>query len=154
MVRLTGTKVAVTPIYDPDKTSSGLWIPDHAKERVDQGIVKYVGSEVEGVKIGDYVLFSGWTGTLVNLEGEGQLIILPEEFITCMVEAPDSDIPGLYFRDREGNYFTATYEMTMHLIADAFQNQDWRHGLTAVARKIRGSQIHELPTVADHKKWR
>lgn len=120
MIRLTTTKIAVDPILDSDITAGGIIIPDIAKDRADQGIVKYIGPECKHVEIGDYVLFSGYTGTTVRLEGEGLLIILHEEFVTCKIEPPDTEIPGVYFRDRMGIYFPATYEMAIGLISKAF----------------------------------
>jgi co-chaperonin GroES (HSP10) len=122
MIRLTENKIAVEPIWDSDYSPSGLIIiPDEAKERCDQGIVKYVGPKVKDLKIGDYVLFSGYTGTTVRLEGEGIFIIMREDFVTAIVEEPATDIPGLYFRDKNGEYWTATYEMAMRLMAKRLQ---------------------------------
>lgn len=121
MIRVPHNKVAVSPISDPDRTASGLlYIPDVGKQRCDQGIVKYVGSDVQEITVGDYVLFSGYSGTTVIIEGEGNLIILPEEFITCRIDPPDTNINGLYFRTSSGEYFTATYEMAVEVIAQQF----------------------------------
>lgn len=124
MIRLTGTKIAVDPILDSDMTRGGLYIPDIAKERADQGIVKYIGPDCKDVEIGDYVLFSGYSGSTVRLEDEGLLIIMYEEFVTCKIEPPDTEVPGVFFRDREGLYFPATYEMAIELIRLAFQDKN------------------------------
>ena|SRR2546421_5375127 len=119
MLTLRGDRVAAVPLFDPDMYSS-IIIPDMAKERVDQGIVKYIGSKVETVKIGDHIIFSGYTGTTLSLEDEGILIILPEEFVTAIIdEHTPFDVNGLYFKDTEGNYFTATYEQALRLIAQS-----------------------------------
>lgn len=99
MIKLTLNKVAVTPINDPDVSKGGIIIPDIAKERCDQGIVKYCGPDCVDTKVGQYVLFSGYTGTLVHVEGEGRIIIMPEDFIVAeLVEPANVDVPGLYFR--------------------------------------------------------
>lgn len=135
MIGLTGTKIAVTPIFDPKFAGAeyadpklgkavDLWIPDDARERCDQGIVKYVAPGVKDVRIGDYVIFSGYVGTLVNVDGE-QLIIFPEEFAQAVLGAPSTDVDGLYFRAMDGTYFTATYEMAFELIARAFRDAPW-----------------------------
>lgn len=123
MISLPGNKVGVDGIPDPDSSLGGIIIPDMAKKRTKQGIVKYVGPDVKYVKIGDHVVFSGYTGTTVLLEGEGVIIIMPEDFITCLLEAPDTDVPGLYFKGSDGQYFTATYEMAMAVITDHFTNK-------------------------------
>ena len=138
MIQLPYNKIACEPIFDSDLTPSGLlYVPDTAKERCDQGIVKYVGIQkpneetgelhfLGGIQPGDYVLFSGYTGTLVELEDEGLLIIMPVEFIIAKILPPVTDIEGLYFKDKEGNYFTATHEMVMKLIANNYKNEEWR----------------------------
>jgi chaperonin GroES len=122
--------IAVKPIPDPDKTKSGLWIPDEAKERTDQGIVAYTGPNVKSIKKGDYVLFSGYTGTVVQLEDEadGVLIVFDERFVTAVLNNPDTEVRGLYFRGLDGEYFEATYEMVMNLIAESFRGTPFARG--------------------------
>lgn len=104
MIRLSENKIAVSPIFDPDKSPGGIYIPEQAKDRCDQGIVKYIGPEVKDIKVGDYVLFSGYTGTLVSLEDEGLLIIFREEFVTCRIEPENVVIPGLFFKVKAESY--------------------------------------------------
>lgn len=66
------------------KTSGGLYIPDTAKEKPQEGEVVAVGkgkllengSRVEpDVKAGDRVLFGKYSGTEVKLDGEDLLIM-------------------------------------------------------------------------------
>jgi len=126
VMRVPGSNVACVPIFDSDMTESKLlYIPDMAKDRCDQGIVKYVGPLVRWVKPGDHVLFSGYSGTLLSVAGEGRLIVMPERYLHAKVDPPDTDVPGLYFKSRDGVYFIATYEMAMELIADAFREASW-----------------------------
>lgn len=130
MIKLTGNKVAVRPRFDSDRSPSGLLIiPEEAKTRADQGIVKYIGPEVKDTRIGDYVIFSGYAGTLVNMEGEGKLIILPEDFLVfTLVRSFETAIEGLYFRDRDGEYFPATYETAFEIIAASLKEDEWLRG--------------------------
>jgi len=114
--------VFIQPVYDPDKTESGLYIPDMAKERVDQGVVKYVGERCRWLKVGDYVLFSGYAGETVDLEGEGLLIAMSERLVVAIVGDIDwsiTNVPGLYFKDRNGEYLPAPAEYSIKLITDA-----------------------------------
>jgi chaperonin GroES len=120
MLTLLSNTIAVLYIGDPEKTSGGLYIPDVAKERADQGIVKYVGKDVKDVKVGDYVVFSGWTGTVIHMEGEGGMIILPEDQVECIVHPDATEIPGLYHMSREGGFFPATYESATSLLRERF----------------------------------
>lgn len=130
MINITGNKIAVVPIYDPDMIGH-IIIPDIAKTRSDQGLVKYVGKGVKDIEVGDYVIFSGYTGTLLSLEDEGRLIIMDADFIVAKVDPPDmltnTSVPGLFFRARDGEYFEATYEMAMELIRDMILDHPFRN---------------------------
>lgn len=146
MLTMTLNKVAIAPIFDPDKIGS-IHIPDQAKERCDQGIVKYVSGDCEYLQVGDHVLFSGYSGTLIQLEDEGLLIIMPEDFITAIIYDDPIDIPGLYFKAQDGTYFTATHEMATHIITQAMS------GHTSVRHSAR-SKIDNRPKVEDYNRLR
>lgn len=125
MVELVGNNVALTPIFDPDVSPGGLYIPEMAKERCDQGIVKYIGPKVKWVKPGDYCLFSGYSGTYLDVQDEGRLIVMPENYLICKIKPEPTEVPGVYFRGVDGQYFPATYEMTIELVAQAFHEAEW-----------------------------
>lgn len=86
MLRVLDEDVACIPIRDPDRTESGLWVPEKAKQRVDQGIVKYVGPNVTTVRRGDHVIFGGYGGNKLTVEGEGELILVPESGIVAIYD--------------------------------------------------------------------
>ena len=111
-------KVIIEPMFEPEMVGS-LYIPDTSRARVNQGIVKYIGPSVTSVHPGDHVLFSGYSGTTMKLEGEGTVIIMPEKMITAVLIDEPFDIPGLYFKDKAGLYWEATYEFAMTLITKA-----------------------------------
>lgn len=143
MIRLTENKIAVQLIRDNDEVETKaalskkeleflgitedqlqqttLEVPDDAKERSDQGIVKYVGPAVKDVKIGDHVLFGGYTGTTVLMEDEGAMVILREDFVIAILDSPDTVVPGLYLYDGS-DYFPTTYEIAIQLMAEAMGN--------------------------------
>lgn len=140
MLQLPKKNIAAVPLYDSLQTSGGLWIPESSRERCDQGIVKYVGLDVKEIKEGDHILFSGYSGTFLELEGEGVLIILPERFVVARItydgaEVANIDINGLYFRDTKGDYWPATYEFASRLIAKSLEESPWFKKLTAWAWK-------------------
>lgn len=96
-------------------------IPIPVGERCDQGVIKYLGSDVKGLNRGDYVFFSGYSGTLVNIEDEGLLIIMEARFIICTYDLDKyMQIPGLYFMDTFGRPIEATFEQAMNIIASTF----------------------------------
>ncbi|HLR27008.1 MAG TPA: co-chaperone GroES [Fodinibius sp.] len=76
-------RVLVQPEPAEDKTSSGIIIPDTAKEKPQEGTVVAAGpGKVEnGTKIdmsvaeGDKVLYGKYSGTEITLDGEEYLIM-------------------------------------------------------------------------------
>jgi co-chaperonin GroES (HSP10) len=118
MLNLLNDRVAIQPVFDSDKIGN-IYIPDQAKSRCKQGLVKYVGDGCKDVKPGDYVFFPGYSGTVFNLEGEGLLIIMKESSLVAVIKSNRwnlIDVKGLYFKDRHGEYWTASYEQALHMI--------------------------------------
>jgi co-chaperonin GroES (HSP10) len=115
MLKLLSDKVAIEPIFDKEKVGS-LYVPDQAKRRCKQGIVKAIGRKVTTVKMGDYVFFPAYSGTVFLIEKEYS-IILPEDALTAIHIPQDVDVSGLYFRDREGEYWTATRSQALYFIS-------------------------------------
>ena len=79
---------------DTEKTKGGLYIPDSAKEKPQQGKVMAVGKgrvNDEGkitpldVKTGDKVLFGKYSGSEIKVDGD-ELLIMREEDILGVVE--------------------------------------------------------------------
>ena len=87
-------RVIVTIDDSEQTTSSGLVIPDTAKEKPQQGTVIAVGagkrSDSTGevipldVKAGDTVLFSKYGGTEVKLEGSEYLILSARDILAVV----------------------------------------------------------------------
>ena len=78
-------KLAVIPLKDPDMGGS-LYIPEKAKQRPDQGIVKYRGPRCEEIRVGHHVVFSNYTGTKVSVEDEGELYIMREPDVIALMD--------------------------------------------------------------------
>jgi len=84
-VRPLHDRVLVSRIDGEEKTSGGIFIPDTAKEKPQQGQVLAVGpgrrSEQTGdiipvdVAVGDVVLYSKYGGTEVAVDGEDLLVL-------------------------------------------------------------------------------
>ena len=72
-------RVLVQPAAAEEKTASGLYIPDTAKEKPQKGTVVAVGSgkkdEPLTVKVGDTVLYGKYAGTELSVEGKDFLIM-------------------------------------------------------------------------------
>jgi len=67
------------------KTASGLFIPDTAKEKPQQGTVIAVGpgkkDEPMEVKVGDTVLYGKYAGTEVSVDGKDYLIMRQSDIV-------------------------------------------------------------------------
>jgi len=81
-------RVVIEPLAAETQTSSGIYIPDSAKEKPSQGKVVAVGNgtkdEPMTVKVGDTVLYGKYAGTELKLEG-GDYLIMKESEIFAIV---------------------------------------------------------------------
>jgi chaperonin GroES len=91
-IKPLGDRVLVKPDLAEEKTASGLFIPDTAKEKPQRGTVVAVGAgKVENgtkidmtVKAGDKVLYGKYSGTEVSINGE-ELMIMRESDILGVI---------------------------------------------------------------------
>ena len=92
-VRPLADRVVVKALEDTEQMRGGLYIPDTAKEKPQQGEVVAVGPgklsdegnrvEME-LKVGDKVLYRKYRGTEVTVDNE-QLLILRESDVLAVV---------------------------------------------------------------------
>ena len=77
MIKPLADRVLVEPKEAETKTASGLYIPDTAKEKPQEGKVIAAGpgkkDEPMEVKVGDEVLYGKYAGTEVTVEGKKYL---------------------------------------------------------------------------------
>jgi len=85
---IAGTKnrVVVEPAPAEEKTASGLYIPDTAKEKPQKGTVVSVSAEDEDgkkpvTKPGDNVYYGKYSGTELTIEGKDYLIMRETDII-------------------------------------------------------------------------
>ena len=87
-------RVLVRRVDEDEKTTSGIIIPDTAKEKPMEGKVLSVGPGIRGddgkihpldVKKGDRILFGKWSGTEVKMDDE-ELLIMKESDIMGVIE--------------------------------------------------------------------
>lgn len=85
-------RVVIKPMEEAEQMRGGLYIPDTAKEKPQQGEIVAVGPGKfeEGkrvpmeVKVGDKVLYGKYSGTEVTVDGD-QVLILRESDILAVV---------------------------------------------------------------------
>jgi len=77
-------RVIVKPIAKEEKTKSGIYLPDTAKERPQEGNVIAVGPGKKtedgkiipmDVKVGDSVIYTKYGGNEIKIEGEEYIIL-------------------------------------------------------------------------------
>jgi chaperonin GroES len=72
-------RVLIEPTPAEEKTSSGIIIPDTAKEKPLKGTVVAAGpgktDEPMTVKVGDSVIYGQYSGTEIKLDGKNYLIM-------------------------------------------------------------------------------
>ncbi len=92
-LRPIGDKVVVEPLEEEGKTAGGLYLPDSAKKKPQQGKIIAVGDgkilddgkrAPMSVKVGDKVLFSKYGGNEVQLDGT-DFTILDEDQIYAII---------------------------------------------------------------------
>lgn len=75
-VKPLGDRVLVKLIEGETKTAGGIYIPQTAQEKTQEGIVLAVGDdETVKVKAKDRVLYDKYAGSTIKVGGEEQLII-------------------------------------------------------------------------------
>ncbi len=81
-------RVLVEPKEAETKTASGLYIPDTAKEKPQEGKVLAVGpgkkDEPMELKAGDTVLYGKYAGTEINVEGKSYMIMRQSDILAII----------------------------------------------------------------------
>ncbi len=88
MIRPLSDRVLVEPKEAETKTAAGIYIPDTAKEKPQQGTVLAAGpgkkDEPMEVKEGDSVLYGKYAGTEVTYEGKTYLIMKQSDILAIL----------------------------------------------------------------------
>lgn len=88
MIKPLADRVLVEPKEAESKTASGLYIPDTAKEKPQQGTVLAVGpgkkDEPMEVKPGDVVLYGKYSGTEVSVDDKKYLIMKQSDILAVL----------------------------------------------------------------------
>jgi chaperonin GroES len=89
-----GDRVVVQPTEQDEQTASGIFLPETAKEKPQQGEVIAAGPGARkedgnraplDVSVGDKVLYARYSGTTIKLNGK-EYLILKESDILAVVE--------------------------------------------------------------------
>ncbi len=88
MIKPLADRVLIEPKEAETKTASGIYIPDTAKEKPQQGKVIAAGpgkkDEPMEVKVGDEVLYGKYAGTEVTVEEKKYLIVKQSDILAIL----------------------------------------------------------------------
>ena len=88
MIKPLADRVVIEPKEAETKTASGLYIPDTAKEKPQQGVVLACGpgktDEPMEVKVGDEVLYGKYAGTEVTVDDKKLLIVRQSDILAIL----------------------------------------------------------------------
>lgn len=88
MIKPLADRVVIEPREAETKTASGLYIPDTAKEKPQQGKVIAAGpgkkDEPMEVKVGDEVLYGKYSGTEVTVDDKKYLIVRQSDILAIL----------------------------------------------------------------------
>lgn len=81
-------RVLVEAKKAPEKTAGGIYIPDTAQEKPQNGIVIAVGPGTKDVtmevKVGDEVLYGKYAGTEINVDGKDYLMMKQSDILAVI----------------------------------------------------------------------
>jgi chaperonin GroES len=81
-------RVLVLPMEAEEKTASGIYIPDTAKEKPQKGTVIAVGPGTKDVtmevKVKDVVLYGKYAGTEINVGGKDYLMMKQSDILAVI----------------------------------------------------------------------
>lgn len=88
MIKPLADRVVIEPKEAETRTASGLYIPDNAKEKPQQGKVVAAGpgkkDEAMEVKVGDSVLYGKYAGTEVTVDGKDYIILKQSDILAIL----------------------------------------------------------------------
>ncbi|MBU1975550.1 MAG: co-chaperone GroES [Nanoarchaeota archaeon] len=69
-------RVLVKPSEAEEKTAGGIYIPESAKEKSQEGTIVAVADKgCESLKVGDKVVYENFAGADINLDGKKHIIL-------------------------------------------------------------------------------
>ncbi len=87
-IRPLADRVLVEPKAAETKTASGIFIPDTAKEKPQEGTVVAAGGgkkdEPMEVKVGDRVLYGKYSGSEITVDGKDYLMMRQSDIMAIL----------------------------------------------------------------------
>ena len=90
-------RVVIEHVEQDDRSAGGVFLPDTAKEKPQEGLVRAVGSGRTldngtklsmDVKVGDRVIYSKYSGSEVKIDGKDYLIVSEKDVLAIVDKVP------------------------------------------------------------------
>ncbi len=86
-LRPVGERALVKPVEQDEKTTSGIVLPETAKDKPQTARIVAIGDFEDGkVNEGDLVVFARYSGTGITLDGEDYLILDADDLLGIVEE--------------------------------------------------------------------
>jgi chaperonin GroES len=83
-------RVLVKPFEGEQKTAGGIYIPDTAKETLQEGeIIAVAEDATDEVAVGDRVIYKEFGGTEVRVDGEEYILFTEDDLLAKYVAADE-----------------------------------------------------------------
>jgi chaperonin GroES len=92
-----GDRVVVEHVEQQEKSAGGVFLPDTAKEKPQEGMILAVGpgrvldngnTVPPAVKVGDRVIYSKYSGSEVKIDGKEYLIVSEKDVLAVVSGVP------------------------------------------------------------------
>ncbi|MFP4010390.1 MAG: co-chaperone GroES [Spirochaetaceae bacterium] len=85
-IKPLGDRVLLKIQQEEEKTKGGLYIPETAQEKTQQGRVVAVGDDKDAIKVkeGQQVMYDKYAGTNVKIDGDDHLILKMDDIIAVV----------------------------------------------------------------------
>ena len=85
-IKPLGDRILLKVAESEQKSAGGIYIPETAQEKTQEGIVLAVGDDkdVITVKVKDRVIYDKFAGTTIKVEGKDQLIVKMDEVLAII----------------------------------------------------------------------
>lgn len=80
-----GDRVVAVREKAAEKTASGLYLPDNAKEKPVVAKVVAVGKDAKAVKVNDKILYKEYSTTELKIDGVEYLVVKEEDILGTVV---------------------------------------------------------------------
>ncbi len=85
-IKPLGDRVLLKAADIEQKTAGGIYIPETAQEKTQEGIVLAVGDDKDAIKVKakDHVIYDKYAGTTIKVEGEDRLVVKMDDILAII----------------------------------------------------------------------